>query len=579
MQDNVSIVLTIIVMVIIIVIFPLYNYFERQDNMSYNLVLKATANFTDDVLNKGYLDQDMYDNYISQLSNTGNLYNVELEAHRKVITADSTNNGEQVEQYRIEYNEDIFDENRTKASKSNIIDVSNKVLKDDVYLLNVGDMLYVKLKNTSTTMAGAIFSGIVPTATKDRIAVNYGGIVKNNTWETSKDTRFVKNELSTFLNLHKNLDSKAIATSGSRKKLDLYINNIADRRISYEFKVLNVDKDTKLAEVLKGTMSLEGLVNSKKPTSVSCDDGEVVKNCTIVFDVTLEDLGYDNSRIVYAVLPANVIFGSFKGNIAISTNRDTDTIVEIFRNSANTSSNRYRIEGPYDPTGSYLVNNIIVTKSVVYYLYYDKTQMQFRNNNYLEELKYEYITRNGFFHDNVDTAYDVVDESSRNRIRITVNNTYIRGDKPQTVNISIRQGFLNIINNKEYTESPKLNSNKFTIHSAWQFSYSKSKETYTFIDSGSYRFSLWGAQGGNGDGGLGGFTSGVKTFSKGDVIYLNVGGTNGYNGGGGYYGGRTDEYVGGGATDIRTLSFTNSRDEYASLMSRIIVAGGGRRRI
>lgn len=49
MKDNLSIVISMIIFVILIVIFPLYNYFERQDDMSYNLALKTTTNFVDEV--------------------------------------------------------------------------------------------------------------------------------------------------------------------------------------------------------------------------------------------------------------------------------------------------------------------------------------------------------------------------------------------------------------------------------------------------------------------------------------------------------------------------------------------------
>ena len=108
MKDNLSIVITIMVVVLLMVLFPLYNFFERQDDMSYNLVLKATTNFADQIMNNGYIDQDMYNNFVSELGNTGNIYDIQIEAHRKVLTK---NNGEDkyTEQSYIDYNDDIFD--------------------------------------------------------------------------------------------------------------------------------------------------------------------------------------------------------------------------------------------------------------------------------------------------------------------------------------------------------------------------------------------------------------------------------------------------------------------------------------
>jgi hypothetical protein len=65
-----------LVFVILIVIFPLYNYFERQDDMSYNLALKAVTSFVDQVTENGYLDQTTYDSFIQRLTQTGNSYDI-----------------------------------------------------------------------------------------------------------------------------------------------------------------------------------------------------------------------------------------------------------------------------------------------------------------------------------------------------------------------------------------------------------------------------------------------------------------------------------------------------------------------
>ena len=94
MKDNLSIVIVMIVFVILMVIFPLYNHFERQDDMSYNLALKVTTNFVDEVINSGYITQAMYDNYIANLANTGNLYDIELEVHKRTYTKMGTNKRE-----------------------------------------------------------------------------------------------------------------------------------------------------------------------------------------------------------------------------------------------------------------------------------------------------------------------------------------------------------------------------------------------------------------------------------------------------------------------------------------------------
>ena len=141
----------------------------------------------------------------------------------------------------------------------------------------------------------------------------------------------------------------------------------------------------------------------------------------------------------------------------------------------------------------------------------------------------------------------------------------------------------------------------------WVYEYSGSAKTFTLLATGSYTFECWGAQGGNGvcngsayDGGTShGGAGGKGGYAKGDInltvptslfVYVGGKGTNanyisvgkggdaagGWNGGGkGIFDDGDDDAGGGGggATDIRITD--GSWDSFASLRSRIMVAGGG----
>lgn len=182
MKDNLSIVILMIVFVMLVVMFPLYNFFERQDDMSYNLALRATTTFVEKVLNYGYMDSDMYSEFITNLSSTGNLYDIEIEAHIQTITKDPDNPNSDVyiTQDKIEYNEQIFD--YLDDADISSATLSTRDVKNGMYKLNIGDGFYVKLKNSNTTMAGALFNSIIATSSEERIVINYGGIVRNNAW-------------------------------------------------------------------------------------------------------------------------------------------------------------------------------------------------------------------------------------------------------------------------------------------------------------------------------------------------------------------------------------------------------------
>ena len=104
--------------------------------------------------------------------------------------------------------------------------------------------------------------------------------------------------------------------------------------------------------------------------------------------------------------------------------------------------------------------------------------------------------------------------------------------------------------------------------------------------NGYYKLEVWGAQGGyrttESNGGKGGYATGIVHLSNNENLYVYVGGSGnsaectndncpgGYNGGGYRY-----KYKGGGgATDIRLIENSDPLNSN-SLLSRIIVAGGG----
>lgn len=156
----------------------------------------------------------------------------------------------------------------------------------------------------------------------------------------------------------------------------------------------------------------------------------------------------------------------------------------------------------------------------------------------------------------------------------------------------------------------KLNNNKmYGVGSAnyngsvMNFDYTGSVQT-AILTPGRYKLECWGAQGGNsnqsngtyGNGGKGGYSTGILNVSTNTTIYITVGGqgqngvlntrtAGGFNGGGDGYG--THNFGvgggGGGASDISLMSpvfshssyFINNIRDTNSLLSRIIVAGGG----
>lgn len=114
------------------------------------------------------------------------------------------------------------------------------------------------------------------------------------------------------------------------------------------------------------------------------------------------------------------------------------------------------------------------------------------------------------------------------------------------------------------------------------FSYTGGEQAFNVPYTGWYLIELWGAEGGAANSALSGngaYVSGKTYLSKNEVIYVYVGGKGGTNGYGGYNGGgnsgalASNNFGGGGATDIRITN--GAWNNSSSLSSRIMVAGGG----
>lgn len=105
----------------------------------------------------------------------------------------------------------------------------------------------------------------------------------------------------------------------------------------------------------------------------------------------------------------------------------------------------------------------------------------------------------------------------------------------------------------------------YAVDTSWEFNYTGNEQTFIVPYKGIYKVEIYGAQGenyGSYIGGKGGKVTANLQFNKSDNLAINVGGQNGYNGGG-----IGKIATGGGATDIR-LNGTSFED-------RILVAGGG----
>ena len=141
---------------------------------------------------------------------------------------------------------------------------------------------------------------------------------------------------------------------------------------------------------------------------------------------------------------------------------------------------------------------------------------------------------------------------------------------------------INNITGKSVTCKLKLNKVSRTKKAyggqkKWTYDYTGNEQVFTAPANGTYKFELWGAQGGayyqaaNGS-----YVSGELVIKKGEKFYVYVGRTGLDSSSTDYvfnYGYQNYIKTGGGATDIRLVN--GNWDSLSSLVSRIMVAGGG----
>lgn len=78
MEDNVQTIVTVIISIFLLFIFPVYMAYEKKDDISYVLAMRYTQDLVDNVRSKGYLTKEMYEDYRARLKVTGNSYDIQL---------------------------------------------------------------------------------------------------------------------------------------------------------------------------------------------------------------------------------------------------------------------------------------------------------------------------------------------------------------------------------------------------------------------------------------------------------------------------------------------------------------------
>ena len=171
MGDSLITVVAIFLAAILMFVFPLMSLAERTDDISQLAVQTATTEFVDNVRTTGKMTLEDYDAYLSEISATGNSFDVEVLIQQldenpgvKTTQAETTKIGE-----NLYYN--IY---TTQVEEQ--LDTTGRIT------LKEGDLITVTAKNTNQTISQMLRNFFYMITGNDtyQIAGKHSGVVSVN---------------------------------------------------------------------------------------------------------------------------------------------------------------------------------------------------------------------------------------------------------------------------------------------------------------------------------------------------------------------------------------------------------------
>lgn len=167
----------VILLVLAMIFVPVYQSYQRQDDLAYQVAYQAVTDFVDNVRTKGYISAKMVEDFESNLELGSYLYKTEFIHEKKVYTPVYSDSGTWMEKYVVDY-----DEYYKAQIMPKLFDESNPLTKEErKYLLSAGDFFTVKVENMTRTKSSMLLDFLTVGNSGDgvEIVIPYGGLVLN----------------------------------------------------------------------------------------------------------------------------------------------------------------------------------------------------------------------------------------------------------------------------------------------------------------------------------------------------------------------------------------------------------------
>ncbi|MCP1161199.1 hypothetical protein [Bacillus infantis] len=181
MPNPISKVFAVILAVLLLFFVPVYQSYQKQDDLAYQVAYQAVTNFVDNVRTKGYITPQMYEDFQRDLSvGSTILYKTEIVHEKKVyspVYTDPTDPSTFTNEYQVDYDEFYWDQISPFLFDEN----SSTPKKDRMYKLSAGDFFTVEIENMTKTKSTMLFDFLTGGLGGNDIVISipYGGMVLN----------------------------------------------------------------------------------------------------------------------------------------------------------------------------------------------------------------------------------------------------------------------------------------------------------------------------------------------------------------------------------------------------------------
>lgn len=141
---------------------------SNQDAMTQAYVYSVTTEFVQEVQLNGYISQDSYNTFMSNLGNTGLLFDVEMTHAHDVVSP----------QFNADGNAVVGTSTATYTKYEDEI-LSGLYDTDGIYKFEEEDYFTVTVRNRSRTLAQKLGQMLTKSSTKYAIVATYGGTIRN----------------------------------------------------------------------------------------------------------------------------------------------------------------------------------------------------------------------------------------------------------------------------------------------------------------------------------------------------------------------------------------------------------------